>query len=127
VASWLQIHIQLTKRMNIMNTLTKTLTTITLTLSTMGVANASTKVVAADDNITSRICVAAAGESKIQLHKVIKESGLSKKYIAEKVTCNNQNILSFVQEFGDDPEKMNNALTNGRFNTQVNITDLAAN
>jgi endoglucanase Acf2 len=117
--------------MTIMNTLTqkmtKTLTTIVLTLSTIGMANAASKVVAGDDYVTSKICVAAAGKSKLQLHKVIKESGLSKTYIAEKVTCNNQNIVAFVQEFGDEPEKMNNALTNGKYTTQVNITDLAAN
>lgn len=114
-----------------MNTLTqkmtKTLTAIVLTLSTVGMANAASKVVAADDYVTSKICVAAAGKSKIQLHKVIKDSGLSKRHIAKNVTCNNQNIVAFVQEFGDSPEKMNNALTNGKYTTQVNITDLAAN
>ena len=105
----------------------KTLTVIVLTLSTIGMANATSKLVAADDYVTSKVCVAAAGESKIQLHKEIEDSGLSKKFIAKNVTCNKQNILAFVQEFGDSPEKMNNGLTNGKYTTQINITDLAAN
>lgn len=107
--------------------MTKTLTTIVLTLSTMGVANASTKVVAADDYITSKLCVVAAEKSKIQLHNFIKESGLSKQFIAKNVTCNDQNILEFVQEHAENPDKINNLLTNGRYTTKVKITDLAAN
>lgn len=114
-----------------MNTLTqkmaKTLPTIVFTLSTVGVAHAASKVVAGDDYITSKICVAAAGKSSIKLHSVIKYSGLSKSYVVENVKCNDQNILAFVQEFGDAPEKINNSLTNGKYSTHVRITDLASN
>lgn len=114
-----------------MNTLTqkmtKTLTVIALTLSTMGVANAASKVVATDDYVTTKICVAAAGESRIQLRHVIADSGLNKRFVVNKVTCNDQNILEFVQEYGDKPDEMVNVLTNGKYNTNVNITDLAAN
>ncbi|MGV2873913.1 DUF3718 domain-containing protein [Colwellia sp. E150_009] len=105
----------------------KALTVITLTLSTMGVANATSNVVTADDYVTSKICVAAAGESKIKLRNVIKDSGLSKRFVVNKVTCNDQNILEFVQEYGDKPEVMLNVLTKGKYNAKVNITDLAAN
>ncbi len=127
----MQTDEQLTKRMIIMNTLTqkmtKTLTAIAFTLSTVGVANAATKVVAADDYITSKICVAAAGDNRTKLNSAIKDSGLRKKYVVENVKCNDQNILAFVQEFGDAPEKMNNSLTNGKYTTHVRITDLASN
>ena len=80
-----------------MNTLTKTLATITLSLSTIGMANAADSLFAADESVSSKLCVVAAQGSKIQLHKSIKDSGLSKRYIAENVTCNDQNILAFVQ------------------------------
>lgn len=109
-----------------MNTFTKTLATITLSLSTIGMANAADSLFTADDSITSKLCVVAAQGSKIQLHKSIKDSGLSKGYIAENVSCNDQNILAFVQEYAEDPDKMNNVLTNGKFNTNVEIIDLAA-
>lgn len=109
-----------------MNTFTKTLATITLSLSTIGMANAADSLFAADDSVSSKLCVVAAQGSKIQLHKSIKDSGLSKSYIAENVTCNDQNILAFVQDYAEDPDKMNNVLTNGKFNTNVEIIDLAA-
>ena len=108
-----------------MNTLTKTLATITLSLSTIGMANAADSLFAADESVSSKLCVVAAQGSKIQLHKSIKDSGLSKRYIAENVTCNDQNILAFVQDYAKDPDEMNNALTNGKFNTNVEIIDLA--
>ncbi len=108
-----------------MNTFTKTLATITLSLSTIGMASAADSLFAADDSITSKLCVVAAQGSKIQLHKSIKDSGLSKSYIAESVTCNDQNILAFVQDHAEEPEAMNNILTGGKFKTQVDITDLA--
>jgi hypothetical protein len=107
--------------------ITKTLTVIVLTLSTISVANAASKVVAADDYITSKICVAAVGESKIQLRNVIEDSGLNKRFVVKNITCNDQNILEFVQEYGEKPKKMVNVLTNGKYNANVNITDLAAN
>lgn len=110
-----------------MNTFTKTLTTIALTLSTIGMANAANAVVAADDSVTTKLCVTAAEGSRIQLHKAIEDSGLSKKYIAQNVTCNDQNILEFVQVHSESPETMNKVLTNGRYNTNVKITDLASN
>ncbi len=113
--------------MTIMNTFTKTITTIALTLSTIGMANAANQVVAADDSVTSKLCVVAAQGSRVELHNAIKESGLSKKYIAQNVNCNDQSILEFVQTHSDSPEKINNVLTNGRYNTNVNITDLASN
>lgn len=79
--------------MTIMKTLTqkmtKTLTVIVLTLSTMSAANAASKLVAADDYITSKICVAATGESKIKLRNVIEDSGLNKRFVVKNVTCNN--------------------------------------
>lgn len=114
-----------------MNTFTKTLaTTLTatvLTLSTIGTASAAPNVVAADDYITSKICAAASGKSGIKLHKTIKDSGLSKKFIAQNVNCNDQNIVSFVQDHGAKPEKMVNMLTGGQYKTSVTVIDLAAN
>ena len=107
--------------------MTKTLTTIVLTLSTIGVANASTKFVAADDYLTSKLCVVAAQGSRIQLRSMIKESGFSAKHIAKNVTCNDQNIVEFVQDHAENPNKINRLLMGGKYRTQVNITDLAAN
>ena len=108
-------------------TLATTIATTVLTLSSIGAANAATHVIAADNYITSKICEAASGNSKIKLHTTIKNSGLSKKFIAENVNCNDQNILSFVQEYGDNPEKMTKVLAPNQFKTNVNVIDLAAN
>ena len=107
--------------------MTKTLTVFVLTLSTMGVANAASKVITADNYVTSKICVAAAGESKIRLRDAIKDSGLNNRFVANNVTCNDQNILDFVQEYGDKPEVMVNVLTNGKYYANADITDIAAN
>lgn len=110
-----------------MNTFTKTLATTLIALSTIGAANAASHVVAADDYITSKICEAASGKSGVKLHKTIKDSGLSKKYIAQNVNCNDQNIVAFVQDHGQKPEKMVNMLTKGQYKTSVKVIDLAAN
>jgi len=108
-----------------MNTLTKTLTTIALTVSTIGMANASSTYVAADDYVTSKICTFAVQGDRMELHKAIKDSRLSKKFIAENVTCNDQNIVAFVQENAENPARINNVLTGGKFKTKVKVTDLA--
>lgn len=108
-----------------MNNFTKTLATITLSLSTIAMANAAGPLFAADDSVTTKLCVVAAQGSKVELHKAIKDSGLRKAFISEEVTCNEQDILSFVQDYAEDPDAMNNILTGGKFKTQVDITDLA--
>lgn len=113
-------------RMTIMNTFTKAITIISLSLSTLGIANAGNKFVAADDYVTTKLCTVAVQGSRIQLHKVIKESRLSKRIIVEKVTCNDQNILAFVSENAESPNIINSILTGGKVNSSVKITDLAA-
>lgn len=113
-------------RITIMNKLTKTLSTIVLTLSTIGMANAANSVVAADDYVTTNLCVVAAEGDRIKMHKAIKDSRLSKNFIAENVTCNDQNILAFVEAHAENPTKINNLLMNGQYDTEVKITDLAA-
>ena len=109
-----------------MNKFTKTLATTLLALSTIGAANAAPHVFAADNYITSKICEAASGKSGVQLHKTIKDSGLSKKFITQNVNCNDQNIVAFVQDNGANPEKMVDVLTEGQYRTSVKVTDLVA-
>lgn len=112
--------------MTIMKTFIKVLTIVSLSLSTLGIANAGNKFVAADDYITSKLCTVAVQGSRVQLHKVIKESRLSKRMIVENVTCNDQNILVFVSQNAENPTVTNSILTGGQINTAVKITDLVA-
>ncbi|NVK26303.1 MAG: DUF3718 domain-containing protein [Gammaproteobacteria bacterium] len=110
-----------------MNFLTKSITATVLTLTTIGAVNAAPRVIAADNYITSKICAAASGSSSVKLHKVIKDAGLTKQYVVDNVQCNDQNIVSFVSEYGENAEKMVDKLTQGKYKTQVKVTDLASN
>ncbi|MEP4298939.1 MAG: DUF3718 domain-containing protein [Paraglaciecola sp.] len=98
-----------------MNTFTKIIATSVLTLSAIGMANAATEYVAADDYMTSKLCVAATEGSKLKLSKAIEKTGLSKRFIVENVTCNNQEMTSFVEQHGTNVDNINNYLTAGKY------------
>jgi len=108
-----------------MKTLTKTIAVITFSLATIGMANAAT-VVAADNSVTTKLCVAAAQGSKIRMHIAVKDSHLSKSFIVDKIQCNDKSFLSFVAQYAKNPEKITYLLTNGKVKGKVNISDLTS-
>ncbi len=109
-----------------MNKLINTLAVITLSVSAMGVANASQQLVGTDDSVTTNICLSAASGKKIELLKAIKDSGLSKRYVAENVQCNNMDIVQFVEKYGANPVATNDYITRGEYSRDLDISTLAA-
>jgi len=79
----------------------------------------------ADKSFTTDVCMTAISGSRINLHNKIKNSGLSKAYVANKITCNGENILAFVDKYGKNPDKIVKMLD--RSSREVSITDLAQN
>ncbi|MFT2091987.1 DUF3718 domain-containing protein [Paraglaciecola sp. 2405UD69-4] len=109
-----------------MNTFTKLLATATLTLGTITSASAATVLVAADDYVTSKLCVVATEGSKMRLSQAIKKTGLSKRDVANNVTCNDQDLISFVEQYGTNANDINNFLTGGKYTGSVEITTIAS-
>lgn len=107
-----------------MKAFTKTITAAVISLSAIAGAHA-TEVVPADNTITSKICATAAAGNKFKMNSVIKNSHLNKQFIVENVTCNNQNILSFVAKHGTDSDEMIDLLSPATQEQNVTITDLA--
>lgn len=109
-----------------MNILTKILTATVLTISSIGMANASSEVVPSDNYVTTNICVVATQGNKLKLLYAIKNSGLRKSYIANNVKCNKLNIIAFIEEHGSNVEEIGNFLTNGRYTNDGDVTNIAA-
>ena len=110
-----------------MNTFTKIIATSVLTLSSIGMANAANEYVAADDYVTSKLCVAATKGNKLNLSKAIEKTGLSKQYVVKNVTCNNQELISFVEQHGSNVDSINNFLTGGKYTSNIEVTTVASN
>ncbi|WP_175623852.1 DUF3718 domain-containing protein [Pseudocolwellia agarivorans] len=107
-----------------MKTLTKKLTVSILFLfTTTSIFAASFE--AANNSSTTQICIAAVKGSKAQLHVKIKESGLSKVFVANNVKCNNQDIISFVAQNGKAPKVINKVLSRYQKNNNHPQTSLA--
>jgi hypothetical protein len=108
-----------------MKTLTKILATLTLSLSVVGISNAST-LVAKDNSISTELCMTAASGNRAAMHNAIKNSRLSKSYVVYNIKCNAQNITDFIAQHGKNPNKMNLLLNHGRNKGQVSINDIAS-
>lgn len=107
-----------------MNTMTKSIAAIVVSCATLSFANASTQVVAADTQISSKLCVIATSGNTNKLARAIKETRLSKHYVANEVTCNQQSIVSFVEQYGENVEKMNKFITNGNYNKDLLVSSV---
>ncbi len=108
-----------------MNAMTKILTTLTLSLTVTGIANAS-NLVATNDSISTELCMTAAAGNRVAMQKAIKQSGLSKSFVVYNVKCNDQHITEFVAKHGRAAEKMNALLNHGRHKGKVTINDVAS-
>jgi hypothetical protein len=109
-----------------MNTLTKALAITTLTLSSIGLASASNVIVPADNYVTTKLCIVASEGSKSKLSHAIKEAGLSKHYVTTNVKCNELNLVSFIEKYGSNVEKMNNFLTNSKYSNNAEVANVAS-
>jgi hypothetical protein len=94
-----------------MKTLTKVVMIAGLAFGAATAAQASTEFVAADNAVTSDICVAAAKGKKIKLHEAIKDSGLTRGFVEKNVTCNEMPIVEFVELYGENVAKINGYIT----------------
>ena len=82
------------------------LTVLALGLGLTAAAHAETYT-AADDSLESKLCVAAATSSKMQVHSQVAEfrpsshTSMNYKLIANKLYCNDQNIVQFALNAGN--------------------------
>lgn len=107
-----------------MKTLTQTIAIITLTCSSISFAHATNEFVAKNQTADTGICVAAAEGNRLKLLKTIKDAGLSKRYVAEKVQCNELSFVDFVEQYGNNVEKINRFMTNGKYMNKQVIANL---
>ena len=87
-----------------MKTLVKSIATVAIATMFTGAAMASTQIEAADDSVTSNLCVAAATGNKWKLHKELKLSAVDKQYVASEMTCNGMSVAEFVDQYGANSE-----------------------
>ncbi len=105
--------------MNIKNIVVATIITLGLTAT----AHAA-KVTASDKSISTDLCVTAVSGNRAAMHASIKSSGYSPEFVINKVQCNGENLLSFVENNGINSSSMLKMLD--RTKTSVSITDLAS-
>ena len=77
-----------------------------------------------DNTVATNLCITAAAGNTAVMHNTIKSSGYSTKFIANKIKCNGENLLSFVENNGKNSSSMLKMLD--RTKTSVSITDLAS-
>jgi hypothetical protein len=98
---------------------------VVATIITLGFSTTvqAAKVTALDNSIATGICVTAASGNRAAMHKSIKSSGYSANFVANKIECNGENLLSFVELNGKNSTAMLKMLD--RTKTSISITDLA--
>lgn len=104
---------------------TNTIVLATIIAMSFTVSAQAAKLIAVDESIATNLCVTAATGNRAAMHNTIKSSGYSSKFIASKIECNGENLLSFVENNGTNSESMLRMLD--RTKTSVSITDLAKN
>ncbi len=108
-----------------MKTLTTVISALTLSVALTGAANAE-KLEAVDQSTYTQLCMTASQGNLPAMHNAIKASGLSKKFVTEKVTCNDQSITEFVAKHGRSADAMNRMLHNSVDEGSVSVTTIAA-
>ncbi|MEG3766870.1 DUF3718 domain-containing protein [Alteromonas sp. 14N.309.X.WAT.G.H12] len=101
-----------------MKVFTRTMVAIGLSLGVAGLANAGTQIVAADDSVTSEICVSAATGSKYKLKSAMEKARVDKEYVLEKLTCNGMSVIEFVEQHGTNPSVISAYITNGGYSSK---------
>ena len=107
-----------------MNTTTKVLTTLALSLTIASSVNA-TSFEATNNSVTTKICIAAVEGNKNKLRNTIKENKLAKSYVSNEIKCNNLHLMEFVAKYSKSPEKINNLLSKYKKKSTTHMTSLA--
>ncbi|NVK55996.1 MAG: DUF3718 domain-containing protein [Alteromonadaceae bacterium] len=102
-----------------MKAFTKIMIALGVTMSAATVAQANPELVAADNYVTSKICVVAVEGSKTKLRRALKEAGLSPQFVAKNVSCNGKPIVEFVEEYGQNVASINEYMLNGEYSGQL--------
>ncbi|OBP14822.1 hypothetical protein A5320_13990 [Rheinheimera sp. SA_1] len=95
---------------------------VLLAITATATAAHAVEYVAADDNPASKLCVSAAMDRPIKFMVEMRDNGVSKRYAANKITCNGTNITSFAQQAGNEG---NYKMLNRHRRGHVEISDLA--
>ncbi|GEA12792.1 DUF3718 domain-containing protein [Alteromonas sp. KUL49] len=109
-----------------MKTFTKTLAVVGMTFGIAGVASANVEFVPSDDTASTNICVSAAEGNKNNLRDAIENAGVSKRYVATKMTCNDMPVIEFVAQYSENPDAINSYITNGKYNSSSFIASVNA-
>ena len=83
-----------------MKLLTKAVLFTTVSLFA-GAASAGTKLVAADANPETKMCLLAGEGSRIQFISTAKDNHFPLKLVAQKIRCNGERIASFAKSNGN--------------------------
>ena len=108
--------------------LTTTLASICLLALTSTAASAHNvekkkEFIAADDSLTTKLCIIAAEGNRVALHKALKAHNVSKRFLRNKVGCNEESLSTFVSKYGNNPDSVLRMLNLD--STSVTIQDLA--
>lgn len=109
-----------------MKTLTKTFALAAFAFSSISIAHAAPELVAADDYVTTKICMVASEGNKGKLSSTIKKAGLTKRYVADHVKCNDLTLVNFIEQYGSNVENMNNFLTGGEYSNSNLVANVAS-
>lgn len=104
-----------------MKTLTKTIAATLLSFAVLGAVHADQELIPTDNEAGTKLCLTATTGSVLKMNKAMKLSKVTKRYVTEKVTCNGQDMVAFVEQYGAKAEKMNNFLTNGKYSEERNV------
>ncbi len=107
-----------------MKTFTKTLAVVGMTFGLAGVASANVEFVPSDDTASTNICVSAAQGSKTNLRNAIENAGVTKHYVATKMTCNGMPVVEFVAQYSENPDTINGFITNGKYDSSSFIASV---
>lgn len=105
-----------------MNVFKKVVAMSVLSLSTV-VSSQAVELRAADKTSFTQLCMTAVSGNRAATHNAIKESGYSKNFVINNVQCNSKDMITFIQQYGNNVESMVNALD--KQGTHVTIKDLA--
>jgi len=86
-------------------------------------ANATEQFKAADQSVTSDICVTALSGNRAELYSKIRGLGYSRAFVTKHITCNDTPLLSFVEQHGKNSEAILDMMQPREFETS--ISDIA--
>ena len=103
----------------------KFITLAALISSSLVLSTQAANIVSANESITTQLCVTALAGNRAAMHNKIIASGYSSRFVANKVQCNGENLVSYIKHFGKNSASMVKMLDND--NTNVSIIDIAKN